>query len=82
MLLHPDVQRKAQAEVDSVLGTEYDRFPTVAKASRLPYVEACLKECLRWNPPFPNSLAHQVRADDIYAGYYIPKGTIIVPNIW
>lgn len=82
MLLHPEVQKKAQAEVDSVIGTEYDHLPMALEWSRLPYVEACLKECLRWSPPSPNSLVHQVRSDEVYSGYHIPKGAFIIPNIW
>jgi hypothetical protein len=51
MLLHPEVQRKAQEEVDRVIGN--DRFPTLADQPNLPYVEAVVKEVLRWGPVAP-----------------------------
>jgi len=49
--MHPEVQRKAQAEIDGVI--ESDRFPTLADQSNLPYVDALMKEVLRWNPVGP-----------------------------
>lgn len=48
MTLHPEVQRKAQAEIESVVGT--DRVPTAADRENLPYIHAILLEVLRWNP--------------------------------
>jgi cytochrome P450 len=51
MLVHPDVQAKAQAEVDRVVGL--DRLPEVEDRERLPYVEAVVNECLRWIPVVP-----------------------------
>jgi cytochrome P450 len=51
MLVHPDVQAKAQAEVDRVVGP--DRLPEVEDRERLPYVEAVVNECLRWIPVIP-----------------------------
>jgi cytochrome P450 len=50
-MLHPDAQKRAQAEIDAVVGTE--RLPTFEDRSSLPYVEAVLRETLRWNPVFP-----------------------------
>ena len=51
MVLHPEIQRKAQAEVDRVIGS--DRLPTFADQSSLPYVDALVKEVLRWKPVTP-----------------------------
>ena len=50
-MMHPEAQRKAQAEIDRVIGN--DRFPTLADQPRLPYVDALVKEVLRWNPVAP-----------------------------
>jgi len=49
--MHPEVQRKAQAEIDGVI--EGDRFPVLADQPDLPYVDALVKEVLRWNPVGP-----------------------------
>jgi cytochrome P450 len=44
MLRYPEVMRKAQAEIDSVVG---DQFPTFKDAGSLPYIEALIKEVTR-----------------------------------
>ncbi|KAG1907690.1 cytochrome P450 [Suillus fuscotomentosus] len=80
MTLFPDVQKKAQAEIDAVVGT--DRLPSFADRNSLPYIEALVKEALRWNVVVPIGIPHCVSEDDIYDGYYIPKGSLIIPNIW
>jgi cytochrome P450 len=51
MLLNPDVQAKAQAEVDRVVGK--DRLPEFSDEKDLPYVQAIVNECLRWLPSGP-----------------------------
>lgn len=51
MVRHPDVQRKAQAEIDRVVGR--DRLPTFAEREKLPYTNAVLSEVLRILPPVP-----------------------------
>ncbi|KAG2138998.1 cytochrome P450, partial [Suillus clintonianus] len=80
MTLYPDVQKKAQAEIDDVVGP--DRLPSFADRDSLPYTEAIVKEVLRWNAVAPTGFPHCVAEDDIHDGYYIPKGSMIVPNIW
>ncbi|KAG0702313.1 cytochrome P450 [Suillus ampliporus] len=80
MSLFPDVQRKAQAEIDAVVGP--DRLPSFADRDSLPYIEALAKEVLRWNAVVPTSVAHRVTEDDIHDGYHIPKGSLIIANIW
>ena len=51
MTLYPDVLRKGQKEIDIVIG--HDRLPVIADMPRLPYVEAMVKETLRWNAILP-----------------------------
>ena len=51
MTCFPEVQRKAQAEIDAVIGSE--RLPTVADKDQLPYVHALVLEVLRWLPVAP-----------------------------
>ncbi len=99
MVHYPDVQRKAQSEIDAklsgVLPTVKDRLNT------LPYVDAILSECYRWAPPghlgsgsfstffsLPNlsvlssGLPHCLSQDDSIDGYLLPRGTVVLPNIW
>ncbi|KAG2152638.1 cytochrome P450 [Suillus bovinus] len=79
MTLYPDVQKKAQAEIDAVVGP--DRLPSFADRASLPYIEALTKEILRWHVIIPTA-DHCVTEDDIHDGYYIPKGSVVIPNIW
>ncbi|KAI6035508.1 cytochrome P450 [Pisolithus orientalis] len=80
MTLYPEAQKKAQAEIDAVVGS--DRLPTFADRESLPYAEALVKEVLRWCPVVPIVVPHRVTADDIHNGYYIPKGTLVLANAW
>jgi cytochrome P450 len=51
LLLHPEVQKKAQDEIDAVTGRL--RFPNFEDRPRLPFVDALCKEILRWRPAAP-----------------------------
>lgn len=80
MTLYPDVQRRAQVEIDTVLG--HNTLPTMDDRLRLPYVEALMLEVLRWGQVVPQCVPHVSREDDVHRGRFIPKGSIIIPNIW
>ncbi|KAF8999613.1 cytochrome P450 [Cyathus striatus] len=80
MVLFPSAQVKAQAEIDAVVGS--GRLPTLRDRPRLPYVEALYWEVLRYYPYVPLAIPHVVREDDIHGGYFIPKGAMIIPNVW
>ncbi|KAA1474623.1 cytochrome P450 [Dentipellis sp. KUC8613] len=80
MTLHPEAQRKSQAEIDAVIGN--DRLPSIQDRENLPYVNAVLKEVMRWNPVAPLGAPHRVIEDDVHDGYFIPKGTIVMANSW
>ena len=80
MTVYPDAQKKAQAELDAVIGP--DRLPTFEDRDSLPYVNAVFKETTRWNPVLPLAISHKTTEEDVYNGYYIPAGTVIIPNNW
>jgi cytochrome P450 len=48
MARYPEVQAKAQEEIDSVVGR--DRLPDFSDKSSLPYIQGIMLECLRWQP--------------------------------
>jgi cytochrome P450 len=73
MAVHTDIQKKAQSEIDTVIGTH--RLPEFEDRPSLPFVEALYREVLRWKPVLPLGVAHAASADDIYNGYFIPKGS-------
>lgn len=72
LLLHPAVQERAHEEIDRVVGR--DRLPDFSDRPRLPYVEAICREVLRLHPILPMAVPHTAIKDDVYEGYFIPKG--------
>jgi len=77
---YPEIQRQAQEQIDFVLGDS--ALPTLADRSRLPLVDAILKECLRMIPPAPLSGARVSNKDDVYEGYRLPKGSVVYINLY
>lgn len=75
--MFPEVQRKAQTELDRVIGP--DRLPQFEDEKDLPYIRAVTLETLRWMPVAPFGVPHALTEDDVYNGYHIPKGSLIVP---
>ncbi|KAI0683560.1 cytochrome P450 [Earliella scabrosa] len=80
MTLYPEVQAKARKQLDQVVGTQ--RLPNFSDRASLPYIDAIVKEALRWNPVVPINFPHMLTTDDVYNGYYLPKGTLVVANSW
>ncbi|KAJ3487192.1 hypothetical protein NLI96_g3704 [Meripilus lineatus] len=78
--LDAEIQRRAQAELDQVVGQS--RLPDMEDLESLDYIKAIALESLRWRPVLPFGLDHMVITDDEYEGYLIPKGSLIVPNAW
>ena len=66
MVLFPDVQKRVQAELDAVVGRK--RLPTFEDRASLPYLEATIKESLRFHPPTPLGIAHRLVEDDVVQG--------------
>lgn len=52
MTLYPDVQRRARAELDSVISPG-SRLPDFDDRANLPFLDALEKEVYRWNPISP-----------------------------
>ncbi|KAJ3575773.1 hypothetical protein NP233_g871 [Leucocoprinus birnbaumii] len=82
MLLHPNVQKRAQQELDQLLATENRRLPEWNDRERLPYLTAVIREVLRWRPIAPITSPHTVTQDDEYKGYFIPKDSTLLTNLW
>ncbi|KAG2046890.1 cytochrome P450 [Suillus hirtellus] len=80
MMLHPDIQSRARAEIDQAVG--HDSMPRLDDRASLPYLDAILREVLRWHPPAPLGVAHETSNDDVYEGYFIPKGAMVMVNQW
>ncbi|KAJ7168337.1 cytochrome P450 [Mycena crocata] len=80
MLANPGAQKKAQAEIDSVVGQ--DRLPDFSDEESLPYVAAVMKESLRWRNVTPIAIPHFLPVEDEYKGYRLPAGSVVIPNTW
>ncbi|KAI0697258.1 cytochrome P450 [Cytidiella melzeri] len=78
VMLNPEVQSKAQAEIDSVVGR--DRLPGFEDRDALPYVQCVVHETMRWQPVVPLGIPHMSTADDCYEDMLIPKGSTIIAN--
>ncbi|KAG2005705.1 O-methylsterigmatocystin oxidoreductase [Coprinopsis cinerea AmutBmut pab1-1] len=80
LAMHPQVQSKAQAEIDAAVGSQ--RLPAFSDLGDLPYVQAIVKEVSRWHTSAPMSLPHLSTKDDVSNGYFIPAKTVVLPNTW
>jgi cytochrome P450 len=81
MVLHPEIQAKAQAEVDAVVGR--GRAVTDEDVARLPYIQCIVKETLRMHPPGPLlSWARLAVHDAHVGGHLVPAGTTAMVNMW
>ncbi|KAL4789039.1 cytochrome P450 [Aspergillus venezuelensis] len=79
MALYPNVQRKAQEELDRIVG--YARLPGAQHRASLDYVNSIVKEVFRWRPPAPVDAPHVSGTDITWNGYLIPKGSYLIANI-
>ncbi len=77
MVENPEIQKKVQEELDDVVGRS--RLPCWADRTSTPYTEAALHEVQRCGDIVPNGVGHMTREDTNLAGYFIPKGTQVVP---
>ncbi|KAF9491763.1 cytochrome P450 [Pleurotus eryngii] len=79
MAQNPDVQGKAQDELDQYLD---HRLPDFDDQPHLLYITAVMLETLRWEPIDPLSLARSLDSDNEFRRYYLPKGSIVFHNVW
>ncbi|KAI5121914.1 hypothetical protein M0805_000243 [Coniferiporia weirii] len=80
MVLYPEAMRRGQEELDRVIGK--DSLPCMEDKLNLPYINAICSEVLRWQAVAPFAVAHTATKDDVYNGYFIPAGTVVLPNVW
>ncbi|KAJ7661015.1 cytochrome P450 [Mycena rosella] len=89
MAMYPDVMKRAQAEIESVVGS--DRLPQLSDRAQMPFIDAMVLESLRWHPvaPLGDSLVeleptgfpHRLTEDDHYEGFLLPKGALVQANV-
>lgn len=80
MVMFPEVQRKAQEEIDRVIGP--GRLPCLEDRGQLPYIDALTREVGRWSTVVPMGAAHLAQEEMTYDSYRIPKGAFLLPAVW
>ena len=56
MVRYPEIQKKAQKEIESIVGSS--RLPSFADRPYLPYMTALAKEVIRWHSVAPQGTLH------------------------
>ncbi|XP_011800503.1 PREDICTED: cytochrome P450 2D17-like isoform X2 [Colobus angolensis palliatus] len=79
MILHPDVQRRVQQEIDDVIGQV--RRPEMGDQARMPYTTAVIHEVQRFGDIVPLNMPHMTSRDIEVQGFLIPKGTTLFTNL-
>ncbi|KAK1299630.1 Isoflavone 2'-hydroxylase [Acorus calamus] len=80
LLNNPAVMKKARAELEAVVG--HERIVEESDLPNLPYLNSIVTETLRMYPPGPIVPAHESTEDCTVGGYHVPRGTILLVNIW
>jgi cytochrome P450 len=80
LLNHPEALRKAQAEIDAVVGTS--RLLAPDDVPRLTYLNHAITETMRLYPAAPLLLPHESSADCKVGGYDVPAGTMLLVNVY
>jgi cytochrome P450/NADPH-cytochrome P450 reductase len=84
LLKHPKVLARAHAEVDTILGNDIGRTPTIAQIGKLEYTRAVLLEALRLWPTAPAFSVSPFKDEIIGGKYPVPKDTfvtILIPSL-
>uniref|UniRef100_H3AS13 Uncharacterized protein n=1 Tax=Latimeria chalumnae TaxID=7897 RepID=H3AS13_LATCH len=77
MMKYPQIQEKVQEEIWRVIGS--DKSPVSEDRKNMPYTNAVLHEIQRFGNIAPMGLQHQTSMDTHFRGYFLPKGTQIIP---
>ncbi|XP_041862607.1 cytochrome P450 2J4-like [Melanotaenia boesemani] len=79
LIKHPDIQEKVHAEIDRVIGQT--RQPSMADRPNMPYTDAVIHEVQRMGNIVPLNGPRMAANDTTLGGYFIPKGTSIIPML-
>uniref|UniRef100_A0A3P8SSL3 Cytochrome P450, family 2, subfamily N, polypeptide 13 n=1 Tax=Amphiprion percula TaxID=161767 RepID=A0A3P8SSL3_AMPPE len=77
LMKYPEMQEKVQAEIDRVIGQ--NRQPSMADRPNMPYTDAVIHEVQRMGNIVPLNGFRTAAKDTTLGGYFIPKGTILLP---
>lgn len=80
LLNNPKVLKKAQAEIDNLVG--HDRLIDETDLTKLPYLHCIINETMRMYPAGPLLVPHESSEDCLVGGFHVPRGTILLVNMW
>ncbi|XP_053418790.1 cytochrome P450 2U1 isoform X3 [Nycticebus coucang] len=72
--------KKVHEEIERVIGP--NRAPSLTDKAQMPYTEATIMEVQRLTVVVPLAIPHMTSERTVLQGYTIPKGTLILPNLW
>ncbi|XP_063298141.1 cytochrome P450 2K1-like isoform X2 [Pelobates fuscus] len=76
MMKYPEIQKNVQNEIDNVIGSSQ---PQTEHRKDMPYTDAVIHEIQRYGNIVPNNVPHATTRDVTFRGYFIPKGTEVIP---
>ncbi|XP_021364056.1 cytochrome P450 2J2-like isoform X2 [Mizuhopecten yessoensis] len=79
LLHYRDIQDRLRQEIDQVIGRS--RMPSISDKQNMPFFEAFIVEVLRHANIAPLALPHGSACDTMFRGFFIPRGSILVPNL-
>ncbi|KAG9466870.1 hypothetical protein GDO78_015949 [Eleutherodactylus coqui] len=76
MMKYPEIQQKVQSEIEQVIGSTH---PQMEHRKQMPYTDAVIHEIMRFGDIAPAAVPHSPTQDITFRGYFIPKGTTVIP---
>jgi cytochrome P450 len=76
LAVNPQYQQRLREEVINVMGdAPEDVIPTDEQLRQIKFLDCCIKESMRINPPTSGNQLRTAAVDTILGNYFIPKGT-------
>ncbi|KAM4771232.1 cytochrome P450 2K1-like [Rhinophrynus dorsalis] len=76
MMKNPEIQKNVQKEIERVIGSAQ---PKIEHRKEMPYTDAVIHEVQRFGNILPANLPHETVQDVSFRGYFLPKGTYVIP---
>ena len=80
LLRHPRAMKKLKEEIESVVGQHW--IVKESDVANMKYLHCVVKETLRLYPAAPLAIPHESAESVTVGGYFIPKKTMLMVNVW